>query len=73
MDEADAGNETADFFLQSALRAATKPIGPLRSPGTCGNCGEVISSGMAYCDADCRDDAMHRFTAASRNIQALEE
>jgi len=52
-DEVDRANETAQMFLDMALRQR-KPPAP-EPTGYCLNCDEPIQAGR-WCDANCRDD-----------------
>ena len=67
-DEADQAEAATDAFLREALSRAKKPSGPERVDGICGNCGSDTAPGQAYCDADCREDAEHRYKTLSRTV-----
>lgn len=52
----DDANETAELFLQAALRKSQgKGKAPLAT-GFCLNCQEKLAEGARWCDADCRED-----------------
>lgn len=53
----DKGNETADFFLDKALRERQR-LAKVATPhgvGLCLNCSAEIAGERRWCDADCRD------------------
>jgi|GEM_PF-733502 len=67
MDEADVGNEKAEFFLNAALRNVA--VMPLPQPtGVCFNCEATLPSGF-YCDSDCRDDHLKRQRLVMHNLK----
>lgn len=53
MDEADAGNATAELFLKDVL-THRKPEGP-EATGYCLCCDEILPEGVRWCAAECRD------------------
>jgi hypothetical protein len=52
-DDIDAANERAELRLE-AERKFRYPSLP--DVGSCHFCGESLSAGRRFCDADCRDD-----------------
>ena len=71
MDEADRADEQIAIDLAESLRRAALPSGPPRTPGVCSNCDEVLPSGQAYCDADCRSDHERRYSSDVRSGRHL--
>lgn len=54
-DEADRGNDTAEFFLDLALKGRT-PAPVLKGIGMCLNCTAEVEGDARWCDKDCRAD-----------------
>jgi hypothetical protein len=54
MDEADRANQEIERSQAEAQRQR-KPEGP-RYTGRCANCDAVVTPGLRWCDAICRDD-----------------
>jgi len=55
-DPADTGNDTADFLLNAALKAASVPPNVPKANGRCLYCEEPVEADARWCDVDCRDD-----------------
>jgi len=54
-DEADRGNDTAEFFLDVAKRNK-KPQADPHGIGMCLNCGAGVDGNRRWCDKDCADE-----------------
>ena len=54
-DEADKGNDTAEFFLAASL-SLVKPAQPAHGVGLCLNCGCAVTGEKRWCDVECRGD-----------------
>lgn len=54
-DEADKANETADFFLATALRNYKQSPIIATETGYCLHCGEDLAAGKRWCNAEHRD------------------
>ncbi|SOD41357.1 hypothetical protein [Nitrosovibrio sp. Nv4] len=56
-DEIDQGNETAEFFLDLALRKQQQQdVSTPKGIGMCLSCETDIDDDRRWCDAACRDD-----------------
>lgn len=52
--------------VEAVKLAAAAP--KLAAIGECHNCGEPLSAGERFCDADCRDDYQHRLARRRANL-----
>jgi predicted nucleic acid-binding Zn ribbon protein len=62
MDDIDRAQAAQQIATDAAIRAAAqrRNIKPPAASKDCLNCGEPLSDGQRFCDADCRDDHMRR-------------
>ena len=54
-DEADRGNDTADFLFDVARKNVPVPS-TVHGIGMCLNCASPIEGDGRWCDGDCRED-----------------
>lgn len=56
-DEADRGNDAAEFFLGLALKEQSAKVpGIPKGIGMCFNCDAEVQGDARWCDTDCRAD-----------------
>lgn len=61
MDDADLTAQRAEVEEGLLRRASRKPSGP-PPIGECYFCQSPLTSGLRFCDAECRDDYQHQQT-----------
>lgn len=55
-DQLDAGSDLEQFHRELALKNMQANAVKIEATGACLNCFEPLSSGMRFCNADCRND-----------------
>jgi hypothetical protein len=64
-DEADRADALIEMVAGCAIAAARQALPDAQATGACLWCGDEVSAGRRWCDADCRDD-WERYRARSR-------
>ena len=54
-DIADLAQEHIEREAHLVIAAGRKPVG-IRANGVCHNCDATVTTGLLFCDSDCRDD-----------------
>jgi hypothetical protein len=72
-DEADKGNDTAELFLDVALKNQKAAPRLPKLTGRCLNCREQVDPWSHFCDVDCGADWEKRQSRATVNRPVIDD